>query len=81
MLEILNRVFKENLDLKKDLTITGVEIREVPRSLSKEHAVAVTFLSKYDRENIWNKRELLENNGIKVERIYFVKLQNNFPHR
>ena len=65
-MEIINRVFKDNLDMKKEITISAVEIREVPRSLSKDHAVALTFLNKYDRESVLNNTEALENNGIKV---------------
>ena len=66
MLEILNEVIKEKLDLKRELTIANIEIREVPRSLSKEAAVAVTFMDKLDKEAIVRKVESLEKNGIKV---------------
>merc|ERR1719410_2597285 len=66
LLEILNEVIKEKLDLKRELTITNIEIREVPRSLSKEAAVAVTFMDKLDKEAIVKKVETLEKNGIKL---------------
>ena len=66
MLEILNEVIKEKLDLKRELTITNIEIREVPRSLSKEAAVAVTFMDKLDKEAIVKRVETLEKSGIKV---------------
>ena len=65
-MEILNGVIKENLDLKRELTITNIEVREIPRNLSKEPSVAVTFINKHDKEFIVKRAEVLEKSGIQV---------------
>ena len=67
LLEILNEVLKETVELKRELTISNIEVREVPRSLSKDAAVAVTFINKQDKDAIVKRIDALEQRGVKVK--------------
>ena len=44
----------------------NIEVREIPRSLSKEPSVSVTFTSKQDKEFIAKRADVLEKSGIQV---------------
>ena len=44
----------------------NIEVREIPRSLSKEPSVSVTFTSKQVKEFIAKRADVLEKSGIQV---------------
>ena len=67
MLEILDILFKEKLEIKREVMIVSVEAREAGKMVTKgDLPVAVTFLHKQDKESLLKRSETLEKAGVKV---------------
>ena len=67
MLEILDILFKEKLEIKRELIILSVEAREAGKAVTKgDLPVAVKFLHKEDKESLLKRWEILEKAGVKV---------------
>ena len=54
--------------MKRELMITGVEIREEVADIANDIVppVAVSFLHKHDKESILKRTEAMEKAGLKV---------------
>ena len=76
LLEILDDLFKEKLEIKRELVIVNIEVREAARKVTKggDLPVAVSFLQKQDKESVLKRLEILEKAGVKVMDAFLVSL-------
>ena len=64
----MSEVIREKLDMKREMVITNVEIREEVANIANDVTapVAVSFLNKHDKESILKRSEAVEKAGLKV---------------
>lgn len=78
----MDELFKEKLDIKREVAILSIEAREAAKTVTKgDHPVAVSFLNKQDKESVLKRLETLEKAGVKVNfhsSVMFLKLSVNF---
>ena len=63
----MEALFKEKLEMKRELVLVSVEAREAAKSVTKgDLPVAVSFLYKQDKESVLKRSDSLERAGVKV---------------
>ena len=63
----MDELFKEKLEIKRELVIVSIEVREAARTVTKgDLPVAVSFLNKQDKDSVLKRLETLEKAGVKV---------------
>ena len=63
----MDQLFKEKLDMKREVPILSIEAREAAKSVTKgDLPVAVSFLNKQDKESVLKRLEALDKAGVKV---------------
>ena len=63
----MDELFKEKLDIKREVAILSIEAREAAKTVTKgDLPVAVSFLNKQDKESLLKRLETLEKAGVKV---------------